>query len=978
MQFKKSLAAMAVLATLSLPAIADTGGLRFKITNAAGQPVVGALVHVSTPDSLTVREGITDKDGFIRLVGLSPSNKYEIKVNSSGYSPLVQNGVKVVSGKNFSLSYALTKEIEKIAVTGTPQAAMVDTTSSVVGIDVTLDMTEALPTGRSYQAYLQLAPGTKPTLNGNPSSKSGVNYSDFGGANSSSSDNVYYIDNINVTDNNTGTFGANFNSEIIQEQQILTGGIPAEFDGGSGLVSRVVTKSGSNEFHGSINYYTQSDSLVADDKNKPNASFKTYDAAYTLGGPIIKDKLWFYTSYQVKNREDNVSDPNTGEFMRTVENESNLGFAKLTWQPTNDDKLVATFFNDPTDISGSRVETTLNNRDLARKQGGNNYKFEYSHMWDDFIVNAEFFRHEAENSILAANPTTRADVAYLTGSPTNADTSLGGLGSDNIRFRNRDEWKLTLEYFLDTNDWGSHAFKFGYANANNDSKVNSVVTGDGSRYSSVAGVDSGLTLGQYTSGGMTGTVSVSDSDYANIINAMNASADSAYYHDLLDSNGDGAISNEELNGLVLSNSADPYGNVAVYRSRQVETAPNVFSTEGTVMFAQDAWSMDNLTVNAGLRAEKWDHIASDGTKVYTFDWEIAPRLSVIYDINDDGESKVWGFYGRYYDPIRTDMTAFAGTLTGSVTSEEIYIGDRWLNFRTRGGRQNQDALFAPTTKTPYTDEFMLGYSTTLSDDMSIQFTYTERKTRDLLEDYDLHLYTEELAGTDYHLPLSYFGYDEIPASNYVIATLAGGKRDYRGAELTFRKHRTDNWMALASFTYNDAKGNSNSDGNADFQGDVVWLDPRAPHTYGKQPGNISYLFKLAASYYWDNGVELGAVYNWNSGTRYSNTFSAYGRHLPMRVDQAYEAGGYTARWLNEDAIGADVSPSYGTLDIRLKYTHKFDDYKAEFFLDIFNVLDDQAATGEQDLIAGDGVYAFGEANSWVAPRRLYLGARLSF
>ena len=118
-----------------------------------------------------------------------------------------------------------------------------------MGTTLTLQMVESLPTGRSYQSYLQLVPGVKPSPGGNPSSKSGVNYSDIGGASGSSSDNVYLIDGVDVTDNNTGTFGSNFNSEIIQEQQVITGGVPAEYAGGSGLISKVITKSGSDEWH---------------------------------------------------------------------------------------------------------------------------------------------------------------------------------------------------------------------------------------------------------------------------------------------------------------------------------------------------------------------------------------------------------------------------------------------------------------------------------------------------------------------------------------------------------------------------------------------------------------------------------------------------------------------------------------------------------------------------------------------------------
>ena len=986
--FKRSIAAIAVTTVLGMStAFADTGGLKFQVTDADGKPVAGAVVNVSTSESLVSRKGVTDENGYLRLSGLDPSTKYEVEITGNGFEPFSRDKVRVVSGKSFDVNYILSgigDNIEVISVRGS--VATIDTSSTTSGIDLTLEMLESLPTARNYQAYLQLAPGTKPSTGGNPSSKSGVNYSDSGGSVGVSTDNVYYIDNINVTDNNTGTFGANFNSEIIQEQQILTGGIPAEFAGGAGLVSRVITKSGSNEFHGSVNYYLQNDGLVADNKNEDANSFSTFDTAFTLGGPIIKDELWFFTSYQVKDLEEDVADPETGALQRTITNEADLGFAKLTWQATQNDRFVVSYFNDPTEISGSADASLFNNRDRARKQGGDNLHFEYSHTWDDLIVTAEYASHEGELSSLAADQSSRNDVAYLGGNPTGRDLSLGGLGSDSITSRDGTEMKITAEYYLDTSDFGSHVIKTGYSQTKSTFKTSLEYTGDGAQYTSIPGQNSGATFGSYVSDSWTGTtdISDSDSDVDGILDAMVAT-DSPYYLGLLDSDNDGEISRAELDEMTFnSTTGNPNGLNNVYRINMTQTAPVEMSIEGQVFFIQDEWSNDDgISVNIGIRSEKYEHISSAGDTIQTFDWEIAPRLSAAWDINNDGESKVFAFVGRYYDPIRTDMTSFAGNLTGPVREEQVFAGDRWLTFRTRGGQKGgQDAFFAPNIKTPYTDELLIGYTQALSDDMSIDLTYTKRVTKDIMEDYDLGTFSdpsnEALVNSPFYLPYSYFGYSEAPESNFVIGTLSGAKREYQGLEATFRKRRTDNWSMLASLTYNDAQGNSNSDGNADYQGDVLELDPAAPNMWGDQPGNIKYLAKLAGSYYFDNGIEVGAVYNWNSGTLYSTNYARGSRHFPLREDNAYDFGGISSRWVQDGVVAANTSASYGTLDLRVKYVYDFDEYKAEFFVDMFNVLDDQAGVREQDLKAGDGIYAFGEAIEWVQPRRLYLGARLSF
>ncbi|WP_299073244.1 carboxypeptidase regulatory-like domain-containing protein [uncultured Paraglaciecola sp.] len=988
--FRKSITALAVVASLGMSVAAfaaDTGGLKIRVTDSSGSPVAGATVLVKTPDSLTSKEAVSDAEGNVRLVGLDPSNKYEVAIEGAGYSPFVADNVRVVTGKSLNLNYVVySGDMETIEVSAR-QIAALDTTSSSVGLDITLDMTESLPTQRSYQSYLQLVPGVKPSAGNNPSSKSGVNYSDIPdpktGSAGSSSDNVYYIDGVNVTDNSTGTFGANFNSEIIQEQQIITGGVAAKYAGGAGLVSRVTTKSGSNEFHGSVNYYMQNDSLVGDYKSDSisETGFKNFDTAVTFGGPIIKDKLWFFTSYQIKNEKSDVADPETGQVSRSVEREEKLGFAKLTWQATDDDRLTLTYFNDPTEISGSDDFNRLNNRDRARNQGGDNFKVDYVHSWDDVILSAGYMDHEGELSDIAADQSTRNDVAFFGGNPSQSQQDTGGLGADTLRFRNKQGAYINLEYFLYT-DFGDHTIEFGYENETNENISNSVYSGEGAQYTSIASQNSGVTLDEYTAGGWTGARDVATADYERIIEAMGNSGEGAYYVGLLDTDSDGVISNAELGALTFNSSAgNPGGQINNYRIVQTQQAESKMETKGQVLYAQDSWTLDNLTVIGGVRAEKWEHYASTGAKIFTFDWEYAPRLSVVYDIHGDGESKVWGFTGRYYDPVRTNMTSFAGNLTGSVREEQIFVEDRWLTFRERGGVGTQDAFFSPSTKTPYTDELMFGYSQNLTDDISITGTYTKRETKNILEDYDLGLYDEEgdYAGSWLELPLEYFGYTERPASNYVIGTLAGGIRKYQGYELSLRKHRAnDNWQLLASLTHNKAEGNSNSDSNADYQGDWSVLDPRAPNQYGNQPGNIKNQFKAAGTYFFDNGIEVGAVYNWNSGVAYSETQLIGGRHLPI-MDAAYDYNGFVDTWISEGAVGSHTTPSYGVLDLRVKYSMEFNDtYKAEFFLDVFNALDNQAVIREQDLYAGGGEFAFGEAMGWVEPRRFYLGARLSF
>lgn len=992
--FRRSAISVAIgMCFMGAALAAETGGLRINITGTGGKPVAGATVRVSSPSSLVTKTGVTEADGTVRIAGLDPATDYKIEVVAPGYSNFAATGVAVVSNQNPALSYSIGGDsgAQQVVVTGS-RLAQVDTTSAVVGTILNLGVVESLPTGRSYQSYLQLVPGVKPSSGGNPSSKSGVNYSDIGGATGSSSDNVYILDGVDVTDPSTGTFGSNINSEIIQEQQILTGGIPAEYAGGSGLVSKVITKSGGNEFHGSVNYYFQNDKLVADYKNTTSSGFSTYDAAVTLGGPIIKDKLWFFASYQKKARETDVVNSDTGAYMRTVDRDDRLGFAKITWQATENDRLVASFFNDPTKTTGSTTATTLNNRDTRRKQGGNNYNIQYSRDMENLRVTAYAFRHIGEVSDFSASTAIRNTILFRTPpSPALSSVQLGGFGSDTISERNRDEVGINAEYFLETANAGTHTIKGGFLVSKNEYFEDARYTGtEKAQYQSINVAQGNVSLAEAGAASFGWTARpVVVADVPRIITAINAApaGDRTYFYNLLDTNRDGTISDAEVRAMRLGSTAgNPNGQVNLYRAVETVTSPYTVEATGKAAFLQDTWTKDRLTVGFGVRAEEWKHKDSKGNESAKFKWKLAPRLNVVYDPAGDGRSKVWGFLGRYYDPIRTNMSDFAGNLTGPVQEEQVFVGDRWLTFRTRGGEKQPDAVFAPTTKTPYTDEFMLGYATNIGRDYTASIAYTKRRTRDILEDYDLALYSDPNntvpshagPGSPFYLPYSYFGYSSKPNSNYVLGTLAGGKRDYQGVELSLTKAKRDNWMGSVSYTWNEAKGNTNSDSNADFQGDWVALDPRAPNAYGPQPGNIKHQFKGYATYYFNNGIEVSGVYNWNSGLLYTRSQLVSGRYLP-EMDDEYVFGGVTDTWIKAGSIGSQTGPSYYTFDMRLKYTYKLaGSQKVEFFLDLFNVLDKQSGTAAMALVNTSGKYQFGQANAFVEPRRLYVGARYSF
>jgi hypothetical protein len=955
----------------------------------------GATVTAQAADVTTKRTVVADARGEALLVNLMPSANYVVTAEMSGFQTVRHERILVRSGQTTTLRISLGVATATEQVTVTAESPLVDTTSATQGQDITLELTESLPTGRSYQSYLQLVPGVMPDAQdqpGNPASKSGLNYSDILGEIGISRDNFYYIDGINVTDPETGTFGANMNTEVIQEQKVLTGGIPAEFVGAPGLISNVVTKSGSNSFHGSVNYFFQNASLVSDDKNSPDQDFSHFDTAFTLGGPIVKDQAWFFASYRRIERDDDVTSLDTNEFLRTVNNTQDQFYAKLSWSPTANDTISGTFLNDPTTITGRREQDITNALDRSREQGGNNWNINYSHLFSgQAVLDLGYSYHNGEVSDFSVIREERNEVKFQATDVRNlTDEQLGGFGFDTVNERDTQLFRGAVQWYM-----GRHTLKGGVEYLENQQFVNSLTIGDTkSNYYSLASHLAGLTARQLDEGNFSGSSRFdpfNTSDYNGFISTVNAAPNRASFYAAFDTNKDGTITPDELaDSLIYSSTAgNPHGKINYDRAYQVEDGPQDFRSKGLSFFIQDTARFDRLTVNAGLRMERFEHFDTLGDNIFTFDWTFAPRLSAIYDLKGDGRQKLSAYYGRYYDPIRQNMTRFAGSHSGRTRLEQVFANGEWVTYRVRGGA-SLDAIFAPNTQTPYTDDLQFGYQIDLGNSMAFEALYTKRWTRDILEDYDPVLYSDPNTypgpiddPDSLFLPYTHFGFPEsgLPgAANFFIATLEGGARDYQGIEFTWRRRYQDNWQALVSYTYSDADGSSNSDSNADFQGDVLFLDPRAPFQYGRQPGSIEHLFKAGGSYHFDMGLLLGLGYRWNSGTLASRTFLASSRHLPLRVTaaEAFDFAGITARWLAEDSVGTLTDPSWGQLDLRIEYKKRFGSVLTEIFCDIFNVFNEQDSIRNQDLVAGQGGIAFGEPVLYLDPRRFFLGARLSF
>ncbi|MEE8367631.1 MAG: carboxypeptidase-like regulatory domain-containing protein, partial [Thermoanaerobaculia bacterium] len=201
---------------------AQRGSVTVSVTDADNAALPGATVSIESDQTLTRRTAIADAQGQASLLALAPATNYIVTVSLDGFASQTVAAVQIRAGltQTLAVQLGLADVTEELIVTS--ESPLVDVTKTQAGQDITLQLTEALPTTRGYQGYLQLVPGVQDAIGitENPASRSGVNYRDAhrdGEGDIISTDNVFYFDGINVTDNTNSTFGAQLNTEVIQE-----------------------------------------------------------------------------------------------------------------------------------------------------------------------------------------------------------------------------------------------------------------------------------------------------------------------------------------------------------------------------------------------------------------------------------------------------------------------------------------------------------------------------------------------------------------------------------------------------------------------------------------------------------------------------------------------------------------------------------------------------------------------------------------
>src|SRR5258708_2653667 len=310
MQSFKGLLLVVLCVCLSLPLVAQktTGTITGVVTDQAGAVVSGADVTATNKENGASRSAKSGASGDYVITDL-PAGTYDVSVKEANFREFVSKGVQLFVSSTTTVNIVLTVGSATEQMTVEANALQVETSTGAVGNVVEGNQVRELPlNGRSFAQLTQLMPGVSPQSNFDSKHKgleAGVDFSVNG---NNTTGNIFLVDGVNNNDiGSNRTILVYPSIDAIQEFKILRNSYGPEFGQAMGAVVNIVTKGGTNQFHGGAYYFGRNDALNATDYfNNLNGigkdKLRRNDFGYDLGGPIVKDKLFFFWS-QEWNRE---------------------------------------------------------------------------------------------------------------------------------------------------------------------------------------------------------------------------------------------------------------------------------------------------------------------------------------------------------------------------------------------------------------------------------------------------------------------------------------------------------------------------------------------------------------------------------------------------------------------------------------------------------------------------------------------------
>lgn len=897
---RRWLTALVLLVAAAAPAVAQvqTGSILVRVTDDQGAAVPGASITLTSPVLVAgTMTGVTDASGANRFPSLLPG-VYAVRVELQGFRTMIREGVTVQVGATVPLDMQLqlATVAETVTVTGT--SPVIDTTSANTSVNLGEQLLQSTPGGRDIWSLVEYkVPSlliTRPDVGGTSGGLQGV----FNARGTNSTQNTSFLNGINVGDPQAiGAAGFYYDFDAFDDIQVSTGAhditVPT-----SGVFLNMVTKSGSDQWRGRatvawLGDATQTQNIDADLAKygfRPDTNSVDFvsDANFSIGGPVLKNKLRMFTSFRDWRVHVNVP----AAFSTLVLDKTDItsGLMNLNYQVSQNNRLTALYsrqyYKKPQRfLAASNLlvrESTVNEDDVFDI---------YQLLWNSVITQRFFIDARiGANQIFFPTYQNTNDQTLLD-SATNIRTRNFNVGTE--RWRDRYQGNLTGQYYLDDFLGARHEFKFGVDHAhapveNRATRVDDVEP----VYSSTTGLSQNVTL------------------FATPFYTKTAVDVTALY--LQD-----AISLKRLTvtaGL-------RWERLEAYLPEQSSPASRFFPS------LQRSFPEVRDVVN----------------------WKtIGPRLSAAYDLFGNGRTALKAAAGRYYYVIAAGGGILDGVNPNATYSETYNWNDVNGDRRFQPGEQTGNAVINrvdpatvsvdPDYRRPYTDEFTGGVDHELFPALRLSAVYTYRVERDIqatsnpANPFDTFLTTRPDAGRDGVFGTADDGtfqfYDR--RSTVVNQTYFTNDRSYRqtykGLEITATKRMSDRWQMVAGYTYARSRVRGLSV-NVNPNNLINVTGPLAGQNTGfnGQIGDRPHQFKLTGTYilpFYDIGIA-------------ANLNAQSGIPITRQVAVAQTVGGVST--VNVEPLGSYRLPSRTTGDLRFFKTQAFGRRSLELAVNISNI-----------------------------------------
>lgn len=426
-------------------AVSTTGSLSGVVKDTDGGPLPGATISIASPSLIGgSRVEVSGADGSFNFPDLAPGI-YTAKAELAGFASQQVETVRVRLDRAATIFVTLPPDAFTETLTVTTELPLIDPTQTSVAQTYDEEYLRDIPVGSSGRDYLSV-------LEAAPGSVTGGNPNVFGSINS---ENAYYIDGTDTTDPVTSTFGTNFNYDAIGEITYITAGYAAEYGRAIGGFVNLITKSGGNSFAGTLDLrYRTHDLAESGDHFDPDLQEeKRFVPGATLGGPIRRDQLWFFGSYEdISSKLTPFGSADTSHF----DGQNYIG--KVTWKVSDSWQAVLKGSGDPADIFNSNADSSVASEATSlQTQGGEIYQAELAGVFTpNLLWDLGLGRVRSELDVVPQH----GDFTTPGHSDFNTGESYVNYSNAQFSKRDRDEYRTSLTWLVD-DVVGSHELKGG-------------------------------------------------------------------------------------------------------------------------------------------------------------------------------------------------------------------------------------------------------------------------------------------------------------------------------------------------------------------------------------------------------------------------------------------------------------------------------------------------------------------------------------